>query len=315
MNDSNSKIPSNESSSFTNEVDLKDLFWVAWSFKWSITLLSSIIAVLAIVYALSLTNYYRSESVLVGVGDQGSSSLSQYSGLASLAGISLPSSGADPVIEMIEIIKSREFVKHLITFKDVLPSMMASKSYNTNSKKITFNPESYDFKSNKWIRKANSNRASKPSYLEAHEKYLGMISISQDIKTGLVSLSVVHISPVFAESFLKLIIQEANNLKRAKDLDMSNKALTYLKKEVTQTSLTEIKESIYKLIESQLQKQMMAKVNEEYSLMTLEPPFVPEEKFKPGRGVIVIILTLLGGLLSTSFVLIRHYFFNNDQKG
>ncbi len=302
------QIKENETS-FNNEVDLMDIFWVLWNKKIFISGLTSFIAALAIIYALSLTNYYRSESLLIGVNSQGSSSLSQYSGLASLAGISLPSSGTDPVIEVMEIVQSREFVRHLITFEGILPAIMAAKSYNYATKEIVFDSEAYDKDTGSWLREANANRASKPSYLEAYEKYLGMVSISQDIKTGLVSISVEHVSPVFSKYFLNLIIKEANNLKRANDIEMSDKALSYLKQEVSRTSLTEIKESIYRLMEAQLEKKMMANINEQYSLMILEPPFVPEERFKPSRSLIVIILTAIGGVISCFIVLIRHYFF------
>ena len=74
--------------------------------------------------------------------------------------------------------------------------------------------------------------------------------IYKDKKTGLVSITIEHISPIFAKDFLTLIIKEANTLKRKKDIDTSNKALIYLKEELSQTRFVEIKDSINQLINS-----------------------------------------------------------------
>jgi LPS O-antigen subunit length determinant protein (WzzB/FepE family) len=136
-----------------------------------------------------------------------------------------------------------------------------------------------------------------------------MLSISQDKKTGLVSITIEHISPIFAKDFLALVIREANSLNREIDIDNSTKALSYLKTELSQTSLVEIKKSINQLIEAQLETRMMASVHDEYSLISLEPPFIPEEKSRPSRSLIVILATMLGGMLSVMSVLVRHYVF------
>jgi len=211
------------------------------------------------------------------------------------------------VYEVIEIIKSREFVKHLITFDEVLPSLMAAESYDKLTKKVKFDNEIYDPDKQEWNIEEGTNQKTGPSYIEAHKSYLEMMSISQDKKTGLISISVEHISPILAQSFLSLIIKEANNLDREIDIESSSKALNYLKTELSQTSLVEIKKSINQLIEAQLETRMMASIHEEYSLISLEPPYVPEEKSKPVRSQIVILATILGGLLSAVVVLIRYF--------
>jgi uncharacterized protein involved in exopolysaccharide biosynthesis len=221
---------------YDDEIDLRKIFNVIWEGKKLIILITSVVAICSIVYSLMLPNYYSSESVLIARDSQNSGSLSQYSGLASLAGVSLPSSGATPVSEVMEIIRSREFVKHLITFENVLPSIMAAKSYDAASQELYFDPEIYDAKNKKWIRETIKNKGTKPSYLQAHKAYLAMLSISQDKKTGLISIKIEHISPIFAKDFLALVIKEANALNREIDIDSSSKALSYLKIELSQTS-------------------------------------------------------------------------------
>ena len=52
---------------------------------------------------------------------------------------------------------------------------------------------------------------------------------------------------------------------------------------------------------------MLAKINQDYVLIEIEPPFIPEEKSKPSRVIVLILGTMLGGVLSIFIVLIRHY--------
>ena len=104
-----------------------------------------------------------------------------------------------------------------------------------------------------------------------------------------------------------MIIREANNLKRKKDIETSSKALNFLKIELSQTKFVEVRESINQLIRTQLETQMMAKINDEYSLVIIDPPFIPEEISKPGRVFIWFFGAMIGGLLSLLIVFVQHY--------
>ena len=292
---------------FEDEIDLRELFGVLWTNKIRIIVITGLISLSSIVISLMMTNYYTSESVLIARDQQDSGSLSEFSGVASLVGVDLSGDGAS-VFKVLEIIQSREFTKHLITFDNVLPSIMAAESYDTSSKKIIFDPEIYDEESKTWTREPSANGNVIPSHLEAHREYADMLSVMKDKITGLISIKIEHVSPVFAHDFLSLIIQEANNLNREIDVKTTTKALTYLKAELSQTPQVEIKKSISKLIENQLETKMMASIYDDYILIPLEPPFIPDKKSGPVRSLIVILSTLLAGIFSVMYVLIRHYF-------
>ena len=298
-----------------DEIDLRQLLQVLWEGKKIIILITAIAAISSVVYSLLLTNYYQSESIMaVRNNAQSQGMFSQYSGVASMIGINLPASGDNKAMEAIEIIQSRKFVKHLLTFENILPSIMASKSYDSRSKELLFDQNIYDSETKIWKRKPRKNSRIKPSYLEARKVYMSMMSISQDKMTGFISIHVEHISPVFAKEFLELIIREANVLIRNRDIEESSKALKYLKSELSKTSFVEIQESINSLIEVQLETQMLAQIHQDYILIEIEPPFIPEKKSKPSRSVICILGTMLGGMLSVLIVLIRHYSFAEEEQ-
>ena len=297
------------------EIDLKELLGFLWEGKKLIIAITLIFSLCSIFYALSLKDYYRSEAILSLSGDSEQSlSLSRYSGLASIAGVSLPTTDAENKGALVQAtIKSRAFLKHLITFEGILPSLMAAKTFDTTAKTLIFDDDKYNIKTNTWVRKAKPPYQPKPSVLEARKEYLGNMVISQDKTTGFIAISIEHISPIFAKNFLDLIIREVNVLLRQKDLRESSDALEYLTTEISKTSLIEIKSSINQLIQTQLQTQMMAKINDDYILRTIEPPFIPETKSKPSRSIIVVLGTMLGGILGILWILIRHYLLGAEK--
>ena len=294
---------------FDDEIDLRELFNVLWTAKKLIILITAIFAIGSVAYSLSLNDYYKSGSIFIARSASGNQGLSQYSGLAAMAGITLPSSsGEDKAAQMIELIKSRKFVKHLMTFESILPSILAAKRYNNRTQELLFNQKLYESETKTW----KNNEI--PSYLKAHSAYLDMLSIRQDKKTGFIYINIEHISPVFAKDFLELIIRESNELLRKKDMDESKQGLEYLTSELSKTPFVEIKESINALIEVQLETQMMAQINQDYILTEIEPPFIPEQKSKPSRSFICVAGTILGGILSVLIVLIRHYSFGEEDQ-
>ena len=111
--------------SFEDEIDLLVLFKAIWEKRIFIFISTSIISLASIIYALSLTNYYTSESILNIRDSQDSSMVNNSFGLTSMVGLNLFGQSNEGASEIIELIQSREFVKRLIRFEDVLPSLLA----------------------------------------------------------------------------------------------------------------------------------------------------------------------------------------------
>ena len=291
-----------------DSIDFKELLNLIWDGKKLIILITAVVALGSVLIALNLTNYYKSQAVLTTAdGSSETASLSRYNSFASLAGINLPSSGIDKGSLIVNTVMSRAFLKHLLSFEDVLPSIMAAKSYDIETKKLVFDSNLYDVTNKKWFR-------TKPSYIETFEVYMKQLTVSYDANLGLIHVHTEHISPIFAKEFLDLIIKEADTLLRTKDLKQSSDALDYLLSEISKTSLVEIRSSMNQLIQSQLETQMMAKISTDYALMVIEPPFIPEKKFKPSRSLISLFGTIFGFVIGVLWVLRQHYFALNNIK-
>lgn len=290
------------------QIDVRLIVSEIWNKKFFISLITSIFSVIAVIYSLNLPNVYKSQALLKTSEEESSSAslLSQYGNVANFAGIQLPQSNSANQANMaVAILKSRSFLKHLI---DQDPSisqfLMAAESYDINKRTIYFDPSKFDSEKNKWVREPKKGVGITPSYLEVHEYFMDIFKADIDQESGFIRLSVEHISPDFAESLLRLTISELNNITRNDDINSSQSALEYLYNEASKNTVTSIEFSISKLIESQLQTQMMAQIEPDYFLNIIDEPFRPEVKSSPNRRSICIISFLAGLILSSLYVVV-----------
>ena len=59
---------------------------------------------------------------------------------------------------------------------------------------------------------------------------------------------------------------------------------------------------------------MMAKINEDYILVEIDPPFIPEKSLSNSKQLIVIFSTIFGSFLGGVIVLLREYFLENKTS-
>lgn len=291
-----------------NYIDLKELFDVLWKGKLIIILTTFIFAVSSVFYALSLTDIYRSSSVLTLSDDSnsGQNLASKYSGLASLAGINIGSGSSDKSDWAIEKIKSRDFLISLISKNQhYIPALMAAESYDMSTGKILFNKKIYNEYKNSWYDEPPHNQ-------DVWSSYLNRLSIAKSKDTGFIFISFDHLSPIFAKEILETIISNINEVAKSADLNESDQAFNYLMNLSPTITNANVKDSLNKVIEEQLRVKMFSNIKTDYLFKMIEPPFVPLYKFKPSRAIICIIGTFFGGLIGIFIVLYRRYYIKND---
>jgi len=291
------------------DLDLKEILLVFWKSRVIIISVTSLFTVGSIIYSLTQPNTYTSESIVTAVNDQAGGKVSQgvnsLMKLATGAGLGGVGGGMGAGDKAVTTIESREFFKHLLdNYEFVGKHFIAFEKFDHSSQASIFDQNIYDDESKSWL-------DTKPSYLELYNDYGDMVSAEYRISKGTIELSVEHESPIFAYDFLTLIIQEVNNLRRKKDLSQSSKALEYLYLEATKNNLTVIQQSISQMITAQLGTQMLAKIKPEYMIQTFDKPFIPIEKSGPARLFITILGTILGMVLSLSFVIINYFLKEN----
>ena len=268
-----------------DEIDLRELFNVLWEGKWIIVSLTSFISIIVLIYSLLLPNIYEAKAMLVPVNSSSgiAGTLGSYSGLAGIAGISLPSVGDEGnSAKAIEKIRSLSFFENNILPNINLPDLMAVKSWNSKTNILNFDDSIYDTSSNKWVRDYSYPQQQIPSPQESFEVYTtSHLSLSEDKKSGFISLSIKHQSPFVAKQWVELIVNEINSFYRQKDKIESEKAASYLNQQISLTSLSEIKEALAQLLQEETKKLTLIEANQYYVFDYIDPPAVMEKNQNP----------------------------------
>jgi uncharacterized protein involved in exopolysaccharide biosynthesis len=295
------------------ETDLREIFAVIWQGKWLIITITAVFAIGSVIFAIKQPNIYKSEALLAPASaEQGGGGLAalagQFGGLASMAGINLGSGGGVDKTQMaIEVMKSRQFTSDFIQKHDILADLMAEPKWNLADNTLTYNDEIYNRAENKWLREVNAPFKPEPSLQEAYKEFSKVIAVNEAKDTGMVTISVEHVSPYVAQQWVTWLVKDINEVMKQRDVAEAIKSTAFLESKIQHTNVADIRTILYKLIEEQAKTIMFAEVRDEYVFKTIDPALVQEEKAKPKRALIVVSGTILGGMLGMMFVLIRYF--------
>ncbi len=295
-----------------DEIDLRELFSVIWQGKWLIIVITAVFAIGSVVFAIMQPNIYKSEALLAPAAEEQGGGLSalasQFGGLASLAGVNLGAKGGTDKTQLaIEVLKSRQFTSDFIQKHNILADLMAAEKWDRENDKLIYDEADYIEATNTWVRDVELPLKPEPSMQEAYKVFSKLFSVNSDKETGMVTLSIEHLSPTVSQRWASWLIKDINKVMKERDVAEANRSSEFLNKQIALTNVADIKTILYKLVEEQAKTIMFAEVRDEYVFKTIDPALVPEEKNKPKRALICVLGTILGGMLGVMFVLIRHF--------
>lgn len=316
--ENSSYIQSKEGLVKNDEVDLRELFIFIWSKKLLIVLITSIISIAVVIYALQLPNIYKAEALLSPAEQQQNNGLAslagQFGGIANLAGVDLGGSSSSSKTGLaIEVLKSRKFSSKFIEQHDILKDLMAVKEWDLYQNKISYDKEIFNSETQEWVREVKLPFKAKPSMQEAYIKLQEAMSVELDPDTGMIKLSVEHYSPYIAKNWVDWLVTDINEVMRIRDVDEAQKSTLFLTQQIQNTEISNMKSILFTLLEEQAKIIMFANVRTEYVFKTVDPAIVPEKKFKPRRSLICI-LGFLAGLLLSLFIVSVMYLSSNPEE-
>ena len=303
------------SDQYDDEIDLRELFSVLWAGKVKIIAITTVFAVASVIYALSVPNQYKATALLAPAqsGDGGlSSALGQLGGLASLAGVSIGGGESSESQIAQEIMKSWSFVEGFISDNDLAVEVYAAEGWSKGLNELQINQETYDSEGSEWLIEDDSGVVGPPSSWQLFKAFSDKLSVSEDKKSGLVSVSIEYYSPQIAKQWLDLYISAINKHMQERQVEKVSNNISYLEAQIGKTSIAEMREVFYTIIEEQTKNKMVAEASPDYAFVAVSPSMVPEEKSQPKRALICILGTLLGGMLSVLLVLVMHYARKSD---
>ena len=300
---------------YDDEIDLRELFGVLWAGKIKIIAITAVFAIASVIYSLSVPNQYKATALLAPAQSDGgglSGALGQLGGLASLAGVSLGGGEGGEAQIAQEIMKSWSYIESFIADNNIAVEVYAAEGWSKGSNKLQINDDVYDTENNQWLVENETGVVGPPTSWMLFKAFSKLLAVSEDKKSGLVSVSIEYYSPQIAKQWVDMYVEAVNQFMQQRQVDKVTKNITYLQEQIEKTSIAEMQEVFYTIIEEQTKNKMLAEASPEYVFVAVSSSMVPEEKSQPKRALICILGTLLGGMLSVLLVLIMHYARKSD---
>ena len=300
---------------YDDEIDLRELFGILWAGKIKIIAITAVFAIASVIYSLSVPNQYKATALLAPAQSDGgglSGALGQLGGLASLAGVSLGGGEGGEAQIAQEIMKSWSYIESFIADNNIAVEVYAAEGWTKGSNKLQINDDVYDIENNQWLVENETGVVGPPTSWMLFKAFSQLLAVSEDKKSGLVSVSIEYYSPQIAKQWVDMYVEAVNQFMQQRQVDKVTKNITYLQEQIEKTSIAEMQEVFYTIIEEQTKNKMLAEASPEYVFVAVSPSMVPEEKSQPKRALICVLGTLLGGMLSVLLVLIMHYARKSD---
>jgi len=260
-------------------IRLSELISAARRFRFAIWILAVACIVGAVLAFILLESKYRATTTFIfSEQSQTSSALgalgSQFGGLASLAGISLPSSGGIRV-EAFATLESRELLRDFIVAEDLIPILFAKK---------------WDSQNSAW----DTDSGAAPSMAKAI-KFLqdNVLKIERESGNDIVHLSVTWSDPELCEHWANELVRRVNYGLRMRAKTEALESIEFLEKELQKTSNAEVQSSVFALIEQQMAITMVANVRADYAFRVIDPATVPDSD-DPEWPSLFLILVVAG---------------------
>jgi uncharacterized protein involved in exopolysaccharide biosynthesis len=230
---------------------------------------------------------YRADVLLapVSTDDAGGSSLkslaSRYGSLASLAGINLDA-GRFSTATVLAMLQSRRFIEQFIADNKLLPILFAKQ---------------WDASTSRW-KGAPEHPA--PTLDDGYQVFVKTImSVTEDRKTTLVTMTIDWRDGKLAADWANMLVARVNEATRDLAIRNANLSIDYLNTELRTAETIELRQSIFALLQSQMEKRMLASTHPEFSFTVVDPaqPPNPRRYVSPQRIRFALCGLALGLLL------------------
>ena len=255
------------------EVNLLDIFLILLNNKFLIIFIVFTVGLAAVFYSLNLTNIYLSEAT-IAPREAEKSSASHLAGLGAMGGmvageLGLNSGGSLNKIEVI--LQSRDLTKRIINKYSLMPVIFS---------------DIWDKDNEKWM----SEKI--PTIQDGWKMMIeNMLKVSVDTKVNTIRIGIEYQDPETAKKIVEYYLKELSETLRESVLQNSTEKIKFFRKALDRTSDTLLKDKIYNLLASEIEKETFARVEKFYSFEVLDSPIVPDKdkKVRPKRAIICIL--------------------------
>jgi uncharacterized protein involved in exopolysaccharide biosynthesis len=263
----------------------------AWQQWWLVLGSILLFAAMAAFAAYRMTPMYKAEVVVIPVkSDDARSALTsmvgQLGGLASVAGLSL--SGGGNKEEYIQYLRSNALTARFIEKENLLPVLFARRWDSAKGAWDVDDPEDV------------------PTLADGMRFFNDRVrSVNEERRTGIVTLGVVWSDRELAAQWANQLVDLANSDLRQRAVDEAKASAEYLNAEIAKTTLVEVRDAIYRVLESQIKNVMLANVRGQYAFRVIDPAIPPDadDTVRPKRLAMILLGAVFGGAVGLAIVL------------
>lgn len=297
----------NKDIDLNNEIDLKEVFSLLWRGKFFMILLALICVFFASLHLRTLDRQYAVEYRLKPVNDSGNrNSFGELGGIASIAGIQLPSKSNREFNIFKELITSTEVSAVVFENKKLIKDIFISE-WNASLDNYSRPPKSQlqTFISN--IKKLLTG-SEEIEYLPPNPRRLASlvedsIKIDEDKETGFLKISSISSNPEIILSLIIEVTKASDMIMRNRYVGFSNEPLAFYKKQLRTARSREHREFLAELIGAEEQKLMFASLGKYFIAEPYLSPSIGLYPVKP-KPKLVLALSLVLGLFIGAVVLL-----------
>jgi uncharacterized protein involved in exopolysaccharide biosynthesis len=214
--------------------------------------------------------------------------IGQLGGLAAMAGLSFGSVNEQ---EAIALLKSRALFTEFASQQNLMPVLFSKQ---------------WDARGQRWRPGLKHIPTIEDAWL-AFDRHIRRVT--DDAKTQVITLEILWGDPRQAAAWANELVRLANEGLRARALRESAASIASFQEQLGRTESVELRQSIYKLLEVQLNRSAVAKSRLEYALTVIDPAFVPDPKHfeYPRRFLLLIISVPVGLLVAVTVILLMAF--------
>jgi uncharacterized protein involved in exopolysaccharide biosynthesis len=236
---------------------------------------------------------YRANAVVLPA-ESGSSMESALGGLGNLGTlVGLGTSDSHKTVEAIALLRSRDFAENFIRDHDLVHRIFADRWDSAHSM----------WRPGRWP-------SAEPSVYDAYQIFDRKIRhVSEDKKTGIVTLSVDWTDAAEGARWANEMIERANEVLRQRALREADASIELLTNELRTASNIELRDSIARTIDTYVKSRALTNVRPDYAFKVIDPgkPAGPKDFIRPQRSLYLISGPVVG-LLFALFVVVSGQF-------
>ena len=300
-----------ENNKIHEEIDLGKLFSNLWHGKIIIFICILISILFASLHLRTAVRKYTVEYRLKPVNEIGqNNTLSGFDGIASFAGVELPSGSSIDFKIYKELLTSIEVSERIFSNKNLIkriyesewnetikeyssPRVNAYNSFINNIKLLLIGAGDNDYTS------PNSRRLAK--FIKAN------INITVDKETNFLHLTAETQRPELIISLMIEVTKASDDIMRVRYINFSKAPLVFYKEKLRIARSREHREALAQLISKEEQKLMFASSGQHFVAEPYLKPIISLNPTSPKPSVVLLLSLIIGFFTGSLFVLIKKY--------